>query len=281
MTATPCLAHYGTTLAEPTITNDELATAPLTGQVADAHRLMDALGFRLLMRNLYPGLGRQWIFARGERGEAGYVEKDQFSSFTARPRPTGGDQRHVGDAIFRLPERDPSATRTMLLAEGLATAMPGDPGWVRAVDGQVYELAPLTGNQMDDRVVSVWTDPDDIDAIATDLVQWFGFAPPTRASVSDVATAAVLRRGGGGAATIRLLTPADGSSPMPRWRPNPPEVPAGQDIFGEQGYSHLRLGAPDRAAVKARFPEVFPDTGDVSYVLVHHLYLELVELPSA
>jgi hypothetical protein len=265
---TPCLAHYGTTLVEPPIADVDLATAPLTGQVADAHRLMDALGFSLLVRNLYPGLGRQWIFSRGRRGEPDYVEKDQFSSFAATARPVGATPWRVGDTVFRLPETDPAATRAMLIGAGLATAVDGT-DWVRSVDGQTYELAQRSDDAAVNRTISVWTDPTRLDDIVTDLVDLFALYVQSQCDL-DVARAVVLTRVGPGPVTLRLLTPRDGGRLEPRWT---------DDIFVEQGYSHLRLGAPDRAAVKARFSEVFPDTGDVSYVLAHHMYLELVELP--
>ena len=50
------------------------------------------------------------------------------------------------------------------------------------------------------------------------------------------------------------------------------------DIFAQQGYPHFRLGAPDKSAALAAGEIVFPDTGDVSYLLIEGAYLELVEL---
>jgi hypothetical protein len=265
---TACLAHYGTTLVEEPIADDALADAPLTGQVAEAHRLMGALGFTLLSRNLYPRLGRQWIFSRGDRSDADYVEKDQFSSFAARSRPLGTSRWHIGDTVFRLPEVDTEASRAKLIDAGLATTIDGT-DWLRAADGQVYELAERSSDAAVNRTISVWTDPAEIDAVVADLCDLFALSVQLAGEVNDLADAVVLTRSGVGPVTIRLMTPRHGIQLAPRWS---------NDIFVEQGYSHLRLGAPDRVAVKARFAEVFPDTGDVSYVLVHHLYLELVEL---
>lgn len=273
MSRTPCLAHYGTTLAEAPIPDDELATAPLTGQVAETHRFLDLLGFEPLVTNLYPGLGRQWIRRRGRRGEPGYVEKDSFSSFTAVHRPPTDDGRpRVGDAVFRLPERDPSRMLARLVDEGLARPYLGVlDEWFLGPDEQAYELAPVSDDPAANRVISIWTDPATVERISGRYAELFGFAVVDRdAAVGDGrARAHVLRREDRGACTIRLLVPADGSAPAPRWT---------EDIFAEVGYPHFRLGAPSRSAVKAVAPEVFPDTGDVSYVLFEHAYLELVEL---
>jgi hypothetical protein len=71
------------------------------------------------------------------------------------------------------------------------------------------------------------------------------------------------------AVTIGLLTPLGGAPLAPRWR---------DDIFQELGYSHFRLGSPDKAAVIAQNPEAYPATGDVSYVLFRESYLELVQV---
>ncbi len=270
---TPCLAHYGTTLAEAPIPDDELATAPLTGQVAETHRFLDLLGFEPLVTNLYPGLGRQWIRRRGRRGAPGYVEKDSFSSFTAVERPPTADGRpRVGDAIFRLPETDPSETLRRLVGEGVAHPYLGEAGtWFLGPDDQAYELAPVSDDPAENRVISIWTDPADVEHIARRYETLFAFEVLARDLPvgGGRAVAWVLRRGGPGPCTIRLLVPSDGSAPAPRWT---------DDIFREVGYPHFRLGAPSRAAVKEAAPEVFPDTGDVSYVLFEHAYLELVEL---
>ena len=69
--------------------------------------------------------------------------------------------------------------------------------------------------------------------------------------------------------TIGLLTPLAGGAIAPRWR---------DDIFQEVGYSHFRLGSPNKAAVLAKNREAYPPTGDVAYVMFNEAYLELVQV---
>jgi hypothetical protein len=79
----------------------------------------------------------------------------------------------------------------------------------------------------------------------------------------------VLRRTGDGALTLQLLTPVGGVTLAPRIT---------DDIFAQEGYPHFRLGTRNKPRALAAGEVVFPDTGDVSYVLIEGAYLELVSL---
>ena len=49
---TPCLAHYGVTIAEAAVPDDELATAPPGGDAAAGLEFLTHLGFEPLHTNL-------------------------------------------------------------------------------------------------------------------------------------------------------------------------------------------------------------------------------------
>ncbi|KAI9006315.1 hypothetical protein DFJ74DRAFT_690267 [Hyaloraphidium curvatum] len=268
---TPCLAHYGATITEPRVPDDQLGTAPPAGAAAASLAFLAALGFEVRDTNLYPGLGRQWILRRGRPGQRGYLERDVFSSFGADPkiRPAGQTGAPAaGDAVFRLPVDDPEGTMRMLREKGWAEPYMNCDKLFRGPDGMVYEIAPLTGNALTDRTVSIWTDPSALDANADAWQSLFGFRTvSTGSSFYGIAHAHILRRNEPTPVTLQLLTPAKGEL-LPR---------ASEDIFAQCGYPHFRLGARSKALVKKRGKEVFPDTADVSYVLVGGAYLEVVE----
>jgi len=268
---TPCLAHYGVTVAEPPVAADRLDVDPPGGDAAAGLEFLRSLGFVPLVTNLYAGVGRQWILRRGERGAPGYVERDLFSSFRADdPVVAGADTPRAGDAVFRLPVEDPRQTLTELRERGWAETYLGVEGLFRGPDAAVYELAPITGDDAVDRTISLWTDPDGLDRATKTWCEVFGFdVIAMRESFYGVADAVVLRRKGPGPVTLQLLTPPGGSPLEPRRT---------DDIFAQQGYPHFRLGAPDKAAALAAGEIVFPDTGDVSYLLIEGAYLELVQL---
>ena len=271
---TPCLAHYGVTVAEPPVADHELATAAPGGRAGDGLAFLRWLGFEPLHTNLYANVGRQWILSRGRRGDAGYLERDLFTSFRAHAPGAGGPTPAVGDVVFRLPVDDPDATLAGLRERGWAAPYldRGD-ALFTAPDAAVYELAPITGDDAVDRTVSLWTDPTTLDRAVATWCDVFGFAvAAVDASFHGVARATVLRRTGPGPITLQLLTPLDGATLAPR---------VTDDIFAQEGYPHFRLGAPDKAAALAAGEVVFPDTGDVSYVLVEGAYLELVALVDA
>ena len=269
---TPCLAHYGVTVAEPAVADDELQSAAPGGKAADGLAFLQFLGFEPLYTNLYAGIGRQWILRRGERGDDGYVERDLFTSFRAGTVEAAGiSPARVGDAVFRLTVTDPAATLEELTERGWAEPYLGVLGPLfRGPDEAVYELAPISGDEAADRTVSLWTDPSTIDDAIATWSHVFGFEVVDKdADFHGVARAVVLRRDGDGAITLQLLVPADGGPLAER---------VTDDIFAQAGYPHFRLGASDKPAALAVGETVFPDTGDVSYVLVEGAYLELVEL---
>jgi catechol 2,3-dioxygenase-like lactoylglutathione lyase family enzyme len=272
---TPCLAHYGVTVAEPPVADDLLAIQAPGGQAAAGLEFLRWLGFEPLFTNLYPGIGRQWILRRGERGDAGYLERDLFTSFRAGGVDDAGSNiARIGDSIFRLPVDDPDATLVGLQEHGWAEPYMGVLGPLfRGPDAAVYELTPIAGDQAVDRTVSLWTDPDVLDDAVATWISTFGFELVEKdVNFHGVALATVLRRRGVGPITLQLLTPAAGTVLPPR---------VTDDIFAQQGYPHFRLGAPHKAAAQAVGETVFPDTGDVSYVMVAGAYLELIQLEPA
>lgn len=269
MSTTPCLAHYGVTVAEPPVADDRLASDPPGGNAAEGLAFLRHLGFEPLHENLYAGIGRQWILRRGQRGDAGYLERDLFTSFRAGGvARAGGEVPAVGDVVFRLPVADVDATMAGLRERGWARPYLGADGLFVAPDAAVYEIAPITGDDATDRTISLWTDPATLDRAVATWCDLFGLElTAKREPFHGVADATVLRRTGPGAVTLQLLTPIGGGPLAPR---------VTDDIFAQEGYPHFRLGAPDKAVALAAGEVVFPDTGDVSYVLIEGAYLELV-----
>ena len=175
MSGTPCLAHYGVTVAEPAVPDGELPTAPPGGDAAAGLAFLGHLGFELMHTNLYPNVGRQWILRRGQVGDSGYVERDLFTSFRADAEAAGGDVPHAGDAIFRLPVDDPMSVLADLRARGWAQTYLGSEALFRGPDAALYELAPLSGDETRDRTVSLWTDPATLDDAVATWCRLFGF----------------------------------------------------------------------------------------------------------
>ncbi len=273
--ATPSIAHFGTTLPEeappPEVAQIDIA---FSGALEATDELLRRFGFELMIRNMYPGVGRQYIYKRGERGDVDYVEKDSFTSYSSwvlAPEADGAP-RH-GDTIFRLPHRDAAAITAELIAAGLLTPLAdGDDRGRRLVvgpDSQTYEITPTLDDPVGNHQVSIWTDPLQLDDIAANYVELFGFEITDKVDFHGIADALVLTRREP-PMTVALLVPKAGGRVAPR---------ATDDVFGPVGFSHFRLGAPSKSAVQASpsSREAFPDTGDVSYVHFHHAYLELVE----
>ncbi len=272
MNGTPCLAHYGVTVAEPPVADDALATAPPGGAAAAGLAFLHHLGFQALHTNLYPSVGRQWILRRGARTDPGYIERDLFTSFRAGTvEHAGGSTPRAGDTVFRLPVHDPVATLTDLRARGWAQPYLGVDGPLFvAPDLAVYELAPLTGDPATDRTISLWTNPEVLDRAIAGWCDLYGLELVAKHEpFHGVADATVLRRHANSPLTLQLLTPPAGAALPER---------VTDDIFAQEGYPHFRLGAPDKTRALAAGHIVFPDTGDVSYVLFEGAYLELVAL---
>jgi hypothetical protein len=274
------IPHYGTTLIEsPPPAGVAQGDAPLTGMLARTDRFLRLAGFELAVRNLYPGAGRQYIYRRGRHTDADYVEKDSFTSYSAETPPLIGAPR-VGETIFRLPHREPRALWRTWRAEGLVSPLLG-PGaeaaflgegaaglLFRGPDGQRYELTMSAASVHENFAVFVWTDPAQLAATVDAYAKEFAIERAGEAeNYYGIATLHRLVRREPGV-TIGLLTPLAGARIAPRWR---------DDIFREAGYSHFRLGAPNKALVIANNKQAFPPTGDVSYVMFREAYLELVE----
>ncbi len=270
--ATPSIAHFGTTLPEDVPPDGAVQIdVPFTGSLARTDRFLQLFGMELLITNMYPGVGRQYIYRRGERSDVDYVEKDTFTSYTSTFAPDPGAPR-VADTVFRLPHPDPRAVWGAWEAEGLVELLHDDGIAVlfRGPDHQVYELVPSSDDPVDNHAIFIWTDPGEADVIEKDYDEHFGLQVAERGVDFHGLGDAVLLVRQDPPVTIGLLTPKTGGRIEPRWT---------DDVFAQVGYSHFRLGAPDKAKVKAMAPEAFPDTGDVSYVHFHHAYLELVETP--
>jgi hypothetical protein len=278
---TPAIPHYGTTLTEsPPPAGVSQAEAPLAGMLAATDRFLRLAGFELAVRNLYPGVGRQYIYRRGSLADADYLEKDSFTSYAAQTPPPS-DAPRVGETIFRLPHRDPRALYRAWQAEGLVAPLLGPASeeaflagrahalLVRGPDTQRYELARSSPQRVENFAVFVWIDPaelaETVDAYAKQFAIEPVGAPETYHGIARLQR--LVRREP--AATIGLLMPLAGGTIAPRWR---------DDIFQEVGYSHFRLGSPDKPLVIERNREAYPATGDVSYVMFHESYLELVQV---
>ena len=134
-------------------------------------------------------------------------------------------------------------------------------------DCQRYELTASSDQPERNHVVYIWTEPDCLEATVADYDKSFGLAcsAPIR-DFHGIGRVTTLVRAEP-PITIGLLTPAPGESVAPRFS---------DDIFAQVGYSHFRLGTAAKEPVLAEHRQVFPDTGDVSYVLFHEAYLELV-----
>jgi hypothetical protein len=277
---TPAIPHYGTTLHEsPPPAGVAQQDVPLTGSLAATDRFLRLAGFEPFVRNFYPGVGRQFIFRRGSPSDVDYLEKDCFTSYAAQTPPLSAVPR-VGETIFRLPHRDPLTLWRAWRAEGLATALLGahaDAAFLagdaprlllRGPDAQRYELAATSPQRDENFAVFVWTDPARLAETIDAYAKQFALAPPAAPeSFHGIATLHRLVRRDP-PVTIGLLAPLPGAAIAPRWH---------DDIFQEAGYSHFRLGSPDKSRVVRDNRESYPPTGDVSYVMFHESYLELVQ----
>lgn len=278
---TPSIAHYGTTIIEAEPPKDvPLNDAPVGGDLKKALRFFEIMGFKPLMENMYEGVGRQYIWNRGTHSDVDYVEVDSFTSFRAVKRPSSDNPR-VGDTIFRLTHADPQAIYRQWCDEGLAHCLAspqaesafldGKSDWVllQAAHGQAFEFGPTQLTRAGNNAVYIWTDPDAAEDIAADYRSEFGMTDGGSADFHGKGESLCLQRATPGI-TVGLLTPKAGGKVEPRWS---------EDIFVEAGYSHYRLGSPDKNHTLTKTREAFPDGGgDVSYVYYHDSYLELVQV---
>ncbi len=284
--STPSIAHFGTTLIEaPPPPGVFQSDVPVTGDVARTLDFLSVLGLEPAVRNLYEGVGRQFIWRRGEPRHADYLEVDTFTSYRAVSRPIAAGPR-VGDTIFRVTHDDPQHVYRTWRARGLAMPVGRFEAeadfragrradiLVRGPQGQWFELAQSGPDRALNHAVYIWTDPARVTAVAESYASTFSLtaAESDDAAVDSdfhgIAHVRRLRRASPGI-TIGLLTPLPGNAIAPRWS---------KDIFLEAGYSHFRLGTFDKEATRARTETAFPDGGDVSFVYFEDSYLELVEI---
>lgn len=278
--ASPSIAHYGTTIIEAPAPEGAIQKdIPQTGDLAAMLRLLARFGFEPLIENMYPGIGRQYIRRRGRITDPDYIEFDAFTSYRAVKRPATPGPR-VGDTIFRMTHQSPVEVFQSARAEGLVTPdVPaaevtafeqGKSPWllVRAPNGQCLEIGPTQPTRAGNHTIYIWTDPEALEATAADFARQFGMVNEGRFRFHGKADGLCLRRERPGI-TIGLLTPLAGQSIAPRWS---------DDIFLEAGYSHYRMGSPDKSATLQASRQAFPDGGDVSFVYFRDSYLELVQV---
>ena len=279
--STPSIAHFGTTLIEvapPEGVKQE--DVPLTGALERTDRFLQLFGMKLAMRNLYEGLGRQYIYRRGSMDDVDYIEKDTFTSYSGVVRPDAEGLPRVGDTVFRLTHADPIGIYRTLRDEALIECL-GTPEQESAFldgggesllfmgpDAQRYELCATQPTAADNHVVYIWTDPSELDGTIADFSKEFGFEPAGEADFHGIGKLNCIRREAPGM-TMGFITPYADDQIAPRWT---------DDIFREGGYSHFRLGSPDMAHTQKVSREAFPQGGDVAFIYFRESYLELVQI---
>jgi hypothetical protein len=67
----PSIAHYGTTIIEAPPPNGAVQKdVPRTGDLARTLRLLEIMGFKPLIENMYARIGRQYIWRRGNQARS-------------------------------------------------------------------------------------------------------------------------------------------------------------------------------------------------------------------
>lgn len=271
------IAHFGTTLIEtPPPADADQASIPMTGDLARTDQFLRMLGAEIYIRNMYPGVGRQYIYRRGSLTDPDYFEKDTFTSYIAEPVPDTGRPR-AGETIFRIPHAQPVQIARELIEQALIEPLSsiddflhGDTATLLFVgpDRQQYELAPTAARRADNHRVYIWTSHQNLPDHIAAYEQHFNLRLTGREDFYAMGTAHVLVRDDPGM-TVVLLTAQEGDvAPKHSF-----------DIFKDAGYSHFRLGAPDKQAALAASREAFPDGGgQVSFVHFNNSYLELVQI---
>ena len=278
--AASAIAHFGTTLCEAfPAENVDQATVPIEGELARTLRFLSILGLEPNVRNLYPGVGRQYIWSRGVPAEPDYLEVDTFTSYRAIERPPCAGPR-IGDTVFRVTHANPQQVYAAWAAEGLAEAVADQRAvqqfeaghapsvLVRGPQRQLFELGATTLDRAANHAVYIWTNPARLHDVATAYQREFDLVSAGDMLFHGIANARLLRRARPGI-TIGLLTPLEGQTVHPRWS---------EDIFLEAGYSHFRLASFDKKRTRALTREACPDGGDVSFVYFEDSYLELVQV---
>ncbi len=271
------IAHYGTTLSEaPPPPGADQAAQPMTGDLERTHSFLTILGMEIYISNMYPDVGRQYIYRRGDFSDPDYFEKDTFTSYVAAQLPKANSPR-VGETIFRITHHSPVSVVHQLLEKALIQPLSSVEDFIHGKadrllftgpDLQQYELIASQQSQFQNHRIYVWTDANELAAHKLGYQNHFAIAYTTSEDFYGIGTAHLLVREDPGI-TIALLT-----SPGNRVTPK-----TSFDIFSDAGYSHFRLAATDKKATLASSEEAFPDGGgDVSYVHFQNSYLELVQI---
>ena len=271
------IAHFGTTLIEsPPAADADQASIPMTGDLARTDQFLRMLGAEIYLRNMYPGVGRQYIYKRGSLSDSDYFEKDTFTSYIAEPVP-GLDKPRAGDTIFRLPHKAPQDVVQALADADLIVPissfdafLAGDADTLLFLgpDHQQYEICASLPQRHQNHRIYIWTSKQDLEDHQTGYAQDFDLHFETTEDFYGLGTAHLMVRTDPGI-TIALVTTNEGDvAPKHSF-----------DIFKDAGYSHFRLGAPDKKRVLQKSQEAFPDGGGpVSYVHFKDAYLELVQV---
>jgi|TARA_B110000037_G_scaffold102844_1_gene119836 hypothetical protein len=270
------IAHFGTTLIEsPPSEGEDQAAIPMTGDLGRTDEFLRILGAVICIKNMYP-FGRQFIYKRGEVIDPDYFEKDTFTSYTAVPLPET-DSPRVAETIFRLPHRDARQIAASLVDRALINPLSGYDEFVNGSspalffigpDRQQYELIESSRVRHKNHRIYIWTDEKNLENHKSGYQKNFNIRFQGTEDFYGFATAHLLVREDPGV-TIALLTLKKGElSPKHSF-----------DIFKDAGYSHFRLGSPDKSQVLVNAEEAFPDGGGpVAYVHFQNSYLELVQI---
>ena len=271
------IAHFGTTLIEALPgEGDDQAAIPKTGDLARTDKFLAILGAEVYLTNMYPGMGRQYIYKRGDVTDPDCFEKDTFTSYTAKSLPETATPR-IGETIFRLSHRNAIQAANDLMSEFLIEPLSSFDQFVNGTadrlfflgpDQQQYEICNSTDQRHENHRIYIWTDAVDLDAHKEGYAANFNIQFDRTEDFYRTGTAHLLVREDPGI-TIALLT-INKSTLSPKHS---------FDIFRDAGYSHFRLGAPDKAQVIENSVEAFPDGGGpVAFVHYQNSYLELVQI---
>ena len=272
------IAHFGTTLAETAPAQDEDQNiTSISGDLKRTDEFLKIMGAEVYITNLYP-FGRQFIYKRGEPADPDYFEKDTFTSYSATPIAETETPR-IGETVFRLPHRSATKVAALLNDKGLIEPLSDYNGFITEAsstllflgpDKQKYELIQSNNMQHINHRVYVWTDENDLKDHKDGYAENFDLEFQDTEDFYGFGIAHLLVREEPGV-TIALLTPKTGHlSPKHSF-----------DIFGDAGYSHFRLSAPNKSLALLNSVEAFPDGGGpVAYVHFQNSYIELVQFDS-
>jgi hypothetical protein len=274
--STPAIPHFGTTIIEAAPPAGAVQRdVPITGALQRTLEFLTVLGFQPLVENFYEGMGRQYIWSRGEHADADYVEQDNFTSYAATDRPATDGPRE-GDTIFRLTHQDPlkvlAALREKELIEVDEAAadsfLAGGREWLlfKAPNGQRYEFGASQPARSANHTIYIWTADERLEQVRERYQNHFGVASNGVEDFHSLGRVERLSRDEPGLTIGLLHSPS--AVLHERWT---------DDIFKEAGYSHFRLGALNKQGTETETRQAFPSAGDVAFVYFEDSYLELVQ----